>query len=93
MFYTNQSIRLHSKCLEILEMLQKIGNRIEENKRSIKLWESRDSFPLTNKKWFIERLEINEKIRERLAFYYFDILNKTMQQGCREFKRQLETKN
>ena len=78
--YTNKSIRLHSKCLNILDMLQTIGNRIEENKRSLKLYDENKMdhwlYFIRTRISYVQRLETDEAIQLRLASYYLRTFNK-----------------
>ena len=77
--YTNKSIRLHSKCLNILDMLQTIGNRIEENKRSLKLYDENKMdhwlYFIRTRISYVQRLETNQAIQKRLACYYLKTFN------------------
>lgn len=40
MYYTNKSIRLHSKALIYLELIQKANNRYEDKRSKLTLWEA-----------------------------------------------------
>ena len=59
MFYTNQPIRLHSKCLCILEMIQKSNNLYEKNKGILYLYDrTKDAYStirLTYKRYELEK--------------------------------------
>ena len=87
--YTNKSIRLHSKCLNILDMLQTIGNRIEENKRSIKLHESGGASWFIPKGFFQQQLTKNTAIQYRLTLYYINTLNEASQVGLAQAAKYL----
>lgn len=76
-------------------MLQTIGNRIEENKSLIKRYDEKKmeywQYYIRSRVGYVQRLEINQAIQQRLTFYYFNTLNETMQVGCKEFDRQIKS--
>ncbi len=79
MFYTNQPLRLHAKCTCILEMIQKNNSRIEDFKSRLRLYDStKDMFApmrlMYNRPWFTEKIDLCEKISERLVTSYTNIM-------------------
>ena len=72
--YTNKSIRLHSKCLEILECIQKANRRIDEKKLCLKDYDRAQSFDIirlmTTRNQITDRIERDKAIRERLITAY-----------------------
>jgi hypothetical protein len=87
--YTNKSIRLHNKSLGILEMIQTVTNRIEDNKRSIKLHDGGSGHWIYTRSFFEENLKKNVAIQYRLALYYVNVLNSTSQEGCKQVAKLL----
>jgi hypothetical protein len=75
---TTQNIRLHAKCLAILEMIQTVNNRISAAKADIRIYDNGD--PLNFLRLFTDRDELvatvehNKRVKERLAAYYADTL-------------------
>lgn len=64
MFYTNKSIRLHNKCLAMLELIQKSTNRAEEQWANLRLYH--------NSKWDAPIRLMNrtdERIRQNIVRY------------------------
>ena len=76
--YTNKPIRIHSKCLLILEMIQKVSNRIAETESNIYLYDNAkwyNNIRLFNKRVdFTDRLEHLKKVKARLINYYRNTL-------------------
>ena len=75
MFYTNQPIKLHSKCLCILEIIQKSNNRYENCKSRLYAYnQCKDPFAPIRLMWRREELEgkVNhyEAVSKRLEQYY-----------------------
>jgi hypothetical protein len=70
-------------------MLQTIGNRIEENKRYIKLHESGGASSYIPKGFFQQRLEKNTAIQYRLTLYYINTLNEASQVGLAQAAKYL----
>ena len=91
--YTNKSIRLHSKCLNILDMLQTIGNRIEDNKRSIERYDANQmdywQYYIYTRISYVQRLETNQAIEYRLTLYYINTLNAASQEGRKQVAKYL----
>jgi hypothetical protein len=91
--YTNKSIRLHNKCLNILDMLQTIGNRIEENKKSIQLYDEKKMddwlYFVRSRISYVQRLETNQAIEYRLTLYYINTLNEASQVGLTQAAKYL----
>ena len=75
MFYTNQPIKLHSKCLCILEMIQKSNNCLEDFKSRLYAYNNcKDMFAPARLMWRKEELEdqVNhyKAVSKRLEQYY-----------------------
>ena len=75
MFYTNQPIKLHSKCLSILDMIQKSNNRLEDFKSRLYAYKQCENpFALVRLMYRREGLEeqINhyQAVSQRLEQYY-----------------------
>ena len=76
--YTNSFIRLHSKCLAILDLIQQVNNRLEANRSDLHHFDN--SGPFSNIRLFTTRREItdrvsrNKVIRERLVNWYADTM-------------------
>jgi hypothetical protein len=63
-------------------MLQTIGNRIEDNKRSIKLRKGNEyAWFNIELNFFEKQLEKNTAIQYRLTLYYINTLNEATQVG------------
>ena len=75
---TTQHIRLHSKCLAILAMIQKVNNRISQAKSDIHAHDNGD--PLNFLRLFVDRDELvnevthNMRVKQRLVRYYADTM-------------------
>ena len=76
---TTKFIRLHSKALQILEAIQEVNNRIEENKIMIAGYDRGKSY-ITPRSWYAERLGINKAIKSRLVSSY----SKTVSSICED---------
>ena len=87
--YTNKSIRLHSKCLNILDMLQTIGNKIENNKRQIELHNEGTGHWFYTRSMYEQQLEKNTAIQYRLTLYYINTLNEASQVGLTQAAKYL----
>ena len=71
MQYTNKFIRLHSKCLQVLEAIQALNNRIEQNRAtSLELKDKLRFFPSSYVEHYKNRLVIDKAIKDRLVRYY-----------------------
>ena len=76
--YTNKSIHLHSKCLAILDMIQRVNNRLADEKSKLKIYnnnvEQKRFFSMLNILNTAEGIqaEINHqtKLKERLVRSY-----------------------
>lgn len=73
--YTSHKIHTHNKCLAILELIQKVNNRIEDIRSRLHLYDhSRwdHNIRLFNKRDdFTEAQEYYGKVKERLVRYYY----------------------
>jgi hypothetical protein len=69
-------------------MLQTIGNRIEENKKSIQLYDANQmdywQYYIYTRISYVQRLETNQAIQKRLALYYIGTLNAASQEGRKQ---------
>jgi hypothetical protein len=74
-------------------MLQTIGNRIEENKRSLKLYDGNKMdhwlYFIRTRISYVQRLEINQAIEYRLTMYYINTLNEASQVGLAQAAKYL----
>lgn len=73
--YTSRPIKHHNKCLAILEMIQKVNNRIEEQRCRLHHYDNtKDRYApirLMNKRDdIVERIESNKAVAARLERYY-----------------------
>jgi hypothetical protein len=86
--YTNKSIKLVSKALAILEMLQKVNNRIEDNRRSLRIFDAADAGDfmtfIYNRSFFEQQLEKNLDIQNRVFMYYFTTLAKATHEAAKQ---------
>lgn len=93
--YTTKSIRLHSKCLAILEMIQKINNRIEADKKWLQDWDRcgmLDMPKLMWKRWKGEDTLIrDEAIKARMLRYYANSMAGLCEDVVAECYPELET--
>ena len=75
---TTQNIRLHAKCLAILEMIQTVNNRISAAKTEIRIYDNGDPLNFlrlfTDRDELVDTIEHNMRVKERLAAYYADTL-------------------
>lgn len=71
---STQSIRLHSKCLEILEMIKECNNRISRANSDLHFWDNSKGYStvriLYSRTHFEEIVKKYEAIKERLVLYY-----------------------
>ena len=79
--YTSLPIKVHSKCLCILEMIQKVNNRIESKKSSLHLYDNTKDWSapirlMNNRKDFETAIAQMQKVKERLVQYYNNTLSK-----------------
>ena len=75
MFYTNQPIKLHSKCLCILEMLQKSNNYYEKEKSLLYAFDNcKDMYALIKLSYrridLVKAMKKYSSISQRLEQYY-----------------------
>lgn len=71
---TSKFIHLHSKCLAILMMIQKVNNRIEEGRSKLARYDVAKDFDnirlFNTREGIIRRSEKNKAIKSRLVRYY-----------------------
>ena len=92
MQYTNKFIRLHSKCLNILEMIQKVNNQIEHNRAtSLELQEKLNLFPSSYLQHYKNRLLIDRAVKDRLVRYYASTFCKLSEDVVAKCYPELET--
>lgn len=72
--YTNKPIRIHSKCLCILEMIQKINSRIESEKANLNTFDNARHFDIirliNSRASIVARIENAKEVKGRLVDYY-----------------------
>lgn len=71
--YTNKPIRIHSKCLAILEMIQKCNNRIADYESRLTMGASTNDWMyqfMNDKKYLSNMLDTHRAMKERLVNYY-----------------------
>lgn len=73
--YTSKPIKHHNKCLAILEMIQKVNNRIEEQRNRLYHYDNTKNpyapIRLMNtRESIVDRMESNKAIAARLERYY-----------------------
>lgn len=72
--YTNKSLRLTYKMQKILLMIQKVNNRMEENRSTLYCFKNAKYFDLirlnNNEQDLINQLQTNAEIKIRLVKYY-----------------------
>lgn len=77
--YTSHKIHTHNKCLAILELIQKVNNRIESKRSDLHRYDNSkwdDPIQLFNKRNdFIEAQEYYQKVKDRLVKYYYRTFN------------------
>lgn len=86
--YVNKSIKLVSKALAILDMLQKVNNRIEDNRRLLRIYDAGDpndfmTFIYT-RSLFEQQLIKNLDIQNRVFMYYFTTLAKATHEAAKQ---------
>ena len=85
--YTNKSIRLHSRCLEVLEMIQKINYRIDEKKLTLVRYDSSkwyDSIQVCNNREFlVTRIATDKAIRQRLVNRYVALMSTAVEESIK----------
>lgn len=73
--YTSHKIHTHNKCLAILELIQKVNNRIEVLRSDLARFDNSSwdmPIRLMNKREdYIEAQEYYKKVKERLVRYYY----------------------
>ena len=76
--YTNKSLRLTYKMQKILLMIQKVNNRMEENRSTLYCFRNAKYFDLirlnNNEIDLIQQMQKNAEIKNRLVKYYEDHL-------------------
>jgi hypothetical protein len=70
-------------------MLQTVTNRIEDNKKSIKIHDGGSGHWIYTRQFFEENLKKNVAIQYRLALYYVNVLNSASQEGCKQVAKLL----
>lgn len=74
--YTSHKIHTHNKCLAILELIQKVNNRLEIIRGQIHLYDnSKWDHPIrlfnNRREDFTDSQEYYQKVKERLVRYYY----------------------
>lgn len=90
MFYTNKSLRLHSKCMDYLYLIQKANNYAENNKSCLKIYDNAN--PLDNIRLFNYRTDFTNKIirYENLSNWLFYRYSNLVMELANENQKQLK---
>ena len=95
MFYTSKSIRLHSKCLAILEMIQKVSNYIEGTKKELSGWDKCGPYDMPrlmfSRSLYENKLSRFQAIRNRLIRYYASTFCQLSEDVVKKCYPELET--
>lgn len=72
--YTNKPIRIHTKCLCLLELIQEAGNRVERAKGLLHEWEHARHFDMVrlvyNRNELATQPQRWQRVKDRLVSSY-----------------------